>query len=204
MILALVLPAAGCAPRVATSLAPSSGTTFVTTTTATIPVTTTHGTTAVPTTSTTSLPPPTSAITTLPSTLPTVSLPITTATITSPPSTLSTTVAASTYGALGSLGSIVYAGNGCLSCHGNAGQGPNGPGLWGTGQTLGTFNGAVYFAPNAKSMLDFITGFMPQYAPGSLSHTQYIEVMCYILIQNNIVNGQTLFNESQLASVSWH
>ena len=92
-----------------------------------------------------------------------------------------------TYQTLASQGGSVYSST-CSVCHGNNGQGGIGPALWGSNATLGTYKGTTLFNKNAQDMLNFISTKMPLTAPGSLSNEQYIDVLAYILIQNNLVS----------------
>jgi mono/diheme cytochrome c family protein len=105
-----------------------------------------------------------------------------------------------TFQSLADSGQAIYSSK-CASCHGPSGQGGGGPALWGSSATLGTFNGSVIFNKNAQDMLNYISSKMPLTAPGSLSHDQYLNVLSYILVQGNQVNGSTPFVESQLSSI---
>jgi hypothetical protein len=51
-------------------------------------------------------------------------------------------------------------------------------------------------------MLNFISTKMTFSAPGSLTSTQYTDVTCYILLQNNLVSSSTVFDQSQLANIT--
>jgi cytochrome c len=106
-----------------------------------------------------------------------------------------------TFQTLTTKGTTVYF-NYCAPCHGSTGQGANGPALLKPGGTLGQSGGAVFFDSNAAAMLDFISYFMPLYAPGSLSHSDYVKVTCYLLIQANQIQPFDVFNESQLKSIT--
>ena len=72
--------------------------------------------------------------------------------------------------------------------------------MWGSGSTLGTYNGATLFT-DAQGMLKFMSTSMPLTAPASLTNQQYINLLAYILIQDNKVSPSTVFNESQLAGI---
>ena len=113
----------------------------------------------------------------------------------------SATAASATFQTMSAAGQSVYSGK-CAGCHGASGQGGGGPALWGSAATLGTYNGNTLFAKNGQDMLNFIATKMPFSAPGSLTHEQYLDVLAYILVQGNQVNGSTAFNESQLNSVT--
>jgi len=43
---------------------------------------------------------------------------------------------------------------------------------------------------------------MPLEAPGSLSHQDYLDLLCYLLVQNNYVSADTIFNESELSNIT--
>ena len=124
--------------------------------------------------------------------------PSTTVTTTSTPTTTSTST---TFQTLASHGGSVYSST-CSVCHGNNGQGGIGPALWGSNATLGTYKGTTLFNKNAQDMLNFISTKMPLTAPGSLSSEQYVNVLCYILIQNNLVSPSKVFDETQLSSIT--
>ena len=106
-----------------------------------------------------------------------------------------------TFQQLASTGSTVFA-NSCAVCHGTNGQGGVGPALWGPNATLGKYAGTTLFNNNAQAMLNFISTNMPLSAPGSLTHQQYIDLLCYILIQDNQVSSSNTFNENQLANIT--
>jgi len=79
-------------------------------------------------------------------------------------------------------GQDVFAGN-CAACHGPNLGGDEGPALLGQS-----------FAPAANhrtvgGIFTFITSQMPQSAPGSLSHTQYEQVMAFLLSKNGYPAG---------------
>jgi mono/diheme cytochrome c family protein len=91
-------------------------------------------------------------------------------------------------------GAAVYT-QSCAMCHGTALQGQVGPAL--TGQS---------FAPSAKhdtvgGVFSLITEQMPLGQPGSLSHTQYENVMAYILSKNGYpAGGAALAYQASLTS----
>jgi cytochrome c oxidase subunit 2 len=124
----------------------------------------------------------------------------TTTTTTSPPPTTSTTAPA-TFQTLAAAGKTVYASN-CAICHGSNGEGGAGPALWGSNATLGQYSGVTLFKNNAQDLLNFISTKMPLTAPGSLSSQQYLELLAYILVQDNQVPPSSMFNESQLGSIT--
>jgi glucose dehydrogenase len=120
---------------------------------------------------------------------------------TSPPTTTPpTTTSSATFQSLAASGKTTY-GNICSACHGVNGAGTDvGPALWGSGATLGKYGGNTLFV-DAQGMLQFISTKMPLNAPGSLTHQQYIELLAYILTQDNMVSPATAFSESQLGGI---
>ena len=124
---------------------------------------------------------------------------------TPPPTTAPTpppsTPTAITFQTLASAGQPIFS-NTCAVCHGNNGQGTNACPvvMWGSGSTLGTFNGATLFT-DAGGMLTFMSTKMPLNAPGSLTHQQYTDLLAYILMQGNRVSPSTPFSESTLSSI---
>ena len=115
--------------------------------------------------------------------------------------TTTTPTGSGTFQAMANLGQTVYTNN-CATCHGTSGQGGTGPAVWGSGFIPGQYVGTTLFALNAQAMLNFISSSMPLTAPGSLSHTDAINVLCYLLIQENEVSPSTVFNESQLSTIA--
>jgi cytochrome c len=120
----------------------------------------------------------------------------TTTTTTTPPTTTTTTSTPSgpTFGSESDLGKTAYAAS-CTSCHGANGQGVTAPRLIGAGQALAKYN-------TGKGLLDFISVSMPLTSPGSLTHDQYVSLVCYLLVQNNLVNPATAFSESALPNIA--
>jgi cytochrome c5 len=104
------------------------------------------------------------------------------------------TTSSNTFGVLASSGQTVY-NKYCTSCHGEKGQGRSGPALIGGSAGL-----AKYQTPQA--LLDFIAKTMPLAGPGSLSHQEYLDVLCYLLVQNNYASAETVFDESRLSNIA--
>ena len=113
---------------------------------------------------------------------------------TSTTTTTATTTSGQTFGSLSSAGQGVYA-QSCATCHGAQGQGSTAPALIGTSASLQKYN-------SAQGLLNFISASMPFSAPGSLSRQQYINVLAYLLVQNQYVQASTAFNESQLSGIT--
>jgi len=115
----------------------------------------------------------------------------TTSTTTSP---TTSTPAGQTFGQLSAAGQTVFAAK-CSPCHGAQGQGVTAPALWGANANLAKYN-------TAQGLLSFISVNMPFNAPGSLSHQDYLNVLAYLLIQNNDVTSSTAFSESGLGGIT--
>jgi cytochrome c len=98
-----------------------------------------------------------------------------------------------TFGSMSQLGQIVFA-NRCTQCHGASGQGVTAPAIIGANASLGKYN-------TAKGLFDFISTAMPFNAPGSLSHQDYLNVLCFLLVENNYASPNSTFNENALAGV---
>lgn len=90
-------------------------------------------------------------------------------------------------------GPSVYSNN-CASCHGDNGQGKTAPALWGPWSALGQYG------TTPQALLNYISSSMPLSAPASLSHEQYLNLMGYILLQNNQVSPADIFSDSQTGS----
>lgn len=118
------------------------------------------------------------------------------------PSVSATTGAAApvSFQTLAAKGRSIYASS-CASCHGERGQGGIGPALWGPGVTLGTYEGITFFN-NAGDMLNrFMPAMMPLSAKGSLSLSEYEDVLSYILLEDNQVSPTKIFDANQLDTI---
>ncbi len=108
--------------------------------------------------------------------------------------TLSTTPAATaTYASYADSGKSVFAAS-CAKCHGDQGQGITGPVLIGPDASLTKYT-------TAQGLLSFISSAMPLDAPGSLTHQEYLQLLCWLLVQNNYAPASAAFSESALGSV---
>ncbi|APV43761.1 thiosulfate dehydrogenase [Dehalogenimonas formicexedens] len=113
-----------------------------------------------------------------------------------------TTGSGNTFQSLANQGKVVYS-NKCVSCHAANGQGTGvGPAVWGANYQPGIYNGSTLFAPNGQAMLNFISSSMPLNSPGSLSHSDAVNVLCYLLVQDNQVTPSAAFDESQLINLA--
>lgn len=117
----------------------------------------------------------------------------TTGTTTTTTTSTTTTTQADTFGSLAQLGKNVYASN-CAACHGANGGGGVGPAVIGN-----TNIPQIYH--NASQLLSYIRTTMPQSSPGSLSLQLYQQVLCYLMVQNNYVDAQTIFDAGNLDQV---
>ncbi len=85
----------------------------------------------------------------------------------------------------------------CAVCHGKAMQGKIGPALKGHPFRATWFNASFQFT--GKSLYKFVSQQMPLTAPGSLSKTDYLDLVSYILSQNGIPAGARPATRSSLA-----
>ncbi len=109
--------------------------------------------------------------------------------------TTSTTPAGVSFGQMSDAGKAVFAAK-CASCHGNNGQGVTAPPVIGTSANLAKYQ-------TAQGLLTFIDTNMPFNAPGSLTHAEYLQVLSYLLVQNQDVTVTALFiNEGQLGGMT--
>ena len=118
----------------------------------------------------------------------------TTPVITTNPSTSPTS---GTFGILSQTGQGLFVTN-CATCHGTSGQGITNlgtPALWGPTAQLNKYI-------TAQGLLNYVVSTKPPGSAGSLPHDTYIDVLCYLLIQNNDVSTGAVFNESQLNSIA--
>ncbi|MDO8569119.1 MAG: c-type cytochrome [Dehalococcoidales bacterium] len=116
--------------------------------------------------------------------------PAPTPTVTPPPSP-SPTPSPATFGQMAIVGQTAYSGS-CAACHGSQGQGGSAQALIGSRARLAKYG-------NAQALLNYISRTMP---PGTtLPHQEYLNILSYLLMQNNDVSGGTPFDESQLSGI---
>lgn len=108
--------------------------------------------------------------------------------------TATPTSAVTTVGQLAQSGQTLFAVR-CSKCHGEKGEGFTGPAIIGPNAQLGKY-------ATAQGLRDFLGISMPLDAPGSLSAEQYQQVLCFVLLKNNLVSSASPFNPDQLGSVS--
>lgn len=134
--------------------------------------------------------PPSAPVTSKPPASSTSAAPSTSAKPTSP----ATSSSGPTFGSLSDAGKTIFA-NRCAKCHGNNGQGVTAPAVTGSSANLAKYK-------TAQGLLSYTSASMPFDAPGSLSHQDYLNVLAYLLVQNNQTPANSPFNESQLESIT--
>ena len=117
----------------------------------------------------------------------------TTQATTNPGITTTAPASSGSFSQLAELGSHVYS-NSCARCHGANGQGGVGPTIVGNPNTHLAY-------PTAAVLLSKISTTMPQDKPGTLSQTEYYQVLSYLLVQNQWVNAADIFNSGNLAQI---
>jgi mono/diheme cytochrome c family protein len=96
-------------------------------------------------------------------------------------------------GQLSAQGKSVYQ-QYCLNCHGADGQKVNGSAILGQNNVLDHY-------PTGQALYDYISKFMPDDHPGSLSPTQYLQVESYLLLQNGYVKPATPMRQAGLDQI---
>lgn len=92
----------------------------------------------------------------------------------------------------------------CAKCHGEKGEGGDGPVLVGGQGTLATakpLKTVGSFWPYATTLWDYVNRAMPFNQPGLLSHSQVYAVVAYVLHLNGIVGETQTLNAKTLPSV---
>lgn len=84
-------------------------------------------------------------------------------------------------GPQGAAGAVVY-GHICVVCHGERLEGGEGPPLAGPGSALGEYRTGV-------RLFEYISTWMPDDAPGSLSEREYLDVTAFLLHANQVHPG---------------
>ncbi len=103
------------------------------------------------------------------------------------------TAAGPTAGQLADQGKLVFASH-CAKCHGEQGQGVTAPANIGPSAQLQKYK-------TAKGLYDYVSTVMPNDAPGSLSSQEYLQVVSYILVQNEFVTPDTPIQPDKLDSI---
>lgn len=104
-----------------------------------------------------------------------------------------------TAGALAAQGTTVFASS-CASCHGATGQGGAGPAVLPPGAHLGNSLGGRI--KTAADLNTFVRQNMPLRAGGSLSSSQYDQVIAFILVGNNALKATDPFDPSTFGSIN--
>ena len=82
----------------------------------------------------------------------------------------------------------------CAKCHGEQGQGGNGPRL------IGSPNGLSGYG-TARGLFDFASTQMPFDDPGSLKAEQYWDALAFILDANNLLPPDTILGPENAADI---
>ena len=165
------------------------------TTTSSLPPTTTSlsptTTSVLPTTAKTTSPTTTTSAPTTTASHPTTNITTTSVPTTStstPPISGAVTAKDMANSGIGVFGSF------CTACHGSLGGGGSGPALIGQGSALSKY-------VNAGVLLNFISSNMPQNNPGGLTTTQYTQLLAYLLVQNNYISPNAIWDNNSLSSI---
>jgi polar amino acid transport system substrate-binding protein len=99
-----------------------------------------------------------------------------------------------TAGQVAMLGETVFTSH-CASCHGADGQGGTAPAVIGARAYLGKYD-------TAQGLFEYVATDMPAQNPGSLSHQEYLNVVGYLLVQNDYASAGDPFDETRLGDIS--
>lgn len=110
-----------------------------------------------------------------------------------PPPTLPPQIVKSPARSFAGGGKTIFA-NICARCHGARGQGLVGPAIIGTNANLRKFN-------TAQGLYNFISIAMPFDAPGSLSRREYLQAMSFLLIENGLIEPDTVIDPDHLEAL---
>ena len=100
-------------------------------------------------------------------------------------------VSGPTAGQLADLGKAVYDAS-CAGCHGSQGEGASAAALVGARARLDRYGDAL-------GLLEYFGRTMPRGSPGSLSEEKNLQILAWILVQNNFVYSSTVLEESDLS-----
>ena len=155
--------------------------------------------TAVPAASATQVS-PTAALAATTTPAPSVAAPLPTTAVPAPTATTAPAATAPSGGGAGSTaGDLVQAGEqtfkaSCSFCHGNQGEGVTAPALIGSASNLAKYK-------TGQGLYDKVQTTMPRTAPGSLSGKQYLELVVYLLVQNNVVDRGASVSQDTLGQI---
>jgi hypothetical protein len=121
-------------------------------------------------------------------------------TTTAPPTTITptttTTMPIATWGELATSGTGSFSIN-CAPCHGPNGEG----GLMGSPAIILGGRTTLTRYETAWRLLAYISSWMPQSAPGSLSSSTYKQILAFILTKSGFVQPEAIFDENDLVNV---
>lgn len=98
-----------------------------------------------------------------------------------------------TVGQLAERGEAVYSTR-CAKCHGVKGEGATCPPVIGDNAALAKYR-------TAGELLTYLSSSMPFDAPGSLSSEEYSQALAYLLLQNHLAAGRTVFTPDSMSSI---
>ncbi len=98
-----------------------------------------------------------------------------------------------TAGQLAEQGKTVYA-RSCARCHGDRGQGGSAPALTGERTSLNSYG-------DAQKLFEKISTTMPPSAPGSLSQEEYINVLAFLLVEDDLVQPDATISPDALSGI---
>ncbi len=93
---------------------------------------------------------------------------------------------------MANLGSGVF--DICTACHGSLGDGGSGPALIGSRSSLSKYG-------NAGGLLAYISRAMPLNNPGSLTTAQNIQIIAYLMMQNNYIPPGDVWDSTILSTI---
>ncbi len=99
-----------------------------------------------------------------------------------------------TAGQLAAQGKTVFVQH-CVKCHGENGQKVNGSALLGPDNVLPNY-------PTGKALYDYVSRLMPDDQPSSLTPAQYLEVVSFLMVQDNYVKPSTPLDPNSLERIS--
>jgi mono/diheme cytochrome c family protein len=99
----------------------------------------------------------------------------------------------STAGQLADAGKTVYA-ESCAKCHGANGEGGGARAITGSKADLSKYS-------TAQALLDFVSKQMPPSKGGSLSKQAYLQVIAFLLVQNQIVQPTAKLDANSLDTI---
>lgn len=100
---------------------------------------------------------------------------------------------ASSAGQLADAGKTVYT-ESCAKCHGANGEGGGSPALTGSKANLGKYS-------TAQALFDFVSKNMPLGKGGSLSNQACIQVIAFLLVQNQIIQPPAKLDTNSLDTI---